>query len=65
MKKLTQRPLPSGLKNYFYDFDNTRMWKKWEKLEYIPPEDGAFNKIFVPTEQSFRYNYILKQMISI
>lgn len=60
MKKLTQRPLPTGLKNYFYDFDNSRIWKKWEQVDYIPPEDGLFAKIFVPTQQTFRYSYLMR-----
>ena len=49
----------------FYDQDN-KNFINWEKLvtEYVPPPDGKFSKILVPTSDTKKFNYLMSRHIT-
>lgn len=67
LRKVSGRHLPNtSLYESFYDFNGTSPnWILWEKLvtDYIPPIDGKFSQILVPTVDTRRFSYLLDQMI--
>ena len=48
-----------------FDFDD-KQWIPWERkvMEFVPPADGAFSKILVPTVDTVRYSFLLETLIS-
>ena len=67
LRKLSGRHLPNtSLFDSFFDFNgSTQNWIAWDKLvtDYIPPIDGKFSQILVPTVDTKRFSYLLSQMI--
>jgi len=67
LRKLSGRHLPNySLFDAFFDFNgSTQNWIPWEKLvtDYIPPIDGKFSQILVPTVDTKRFSYLLNLMI--
>jgi len=68
LRRVSGRHLPAtSLYENFYDFSGIKNWIAWEKLvaqtQYIPPADGKFSKILVPTVDTKRFSYLLGQMI--
>lgn len=59
-------PKAFTLYEYFYDTQH-HQWKNWESVvpEYIPPEDGKFSSILVPTIDTERYSFLLKTVLSV
>jgi len=66
IRKTTSRNLPpSSLFDNFYDYLGQRQWVPWDKKfteEYIPPEDGKFSKILVPTTDTKRFSWLFGQI---
>lgn len=68
LKGLTTAALPINYSLYemLYEF-NEKKWTPWEEKvgDYIPPSDGSFSKILVPTVDTERYSYLLKILINV
>ena len=66
VRKLSGRSLPTRLYDNFYDFNGSKNWILWDKLvtDYIPPIDGKFSKILVPTVDTRRFSWLLGQMVA-
>lgn len=56
-KNCQKRIPPASLFEHYYDMEGSRDFKKWGNLmqEYIPPADGKFSKILVPTEDTTKF----------
>jgi dynein heavy chain len=54
-----------SLFEHYYDPDN-KNFINWEKLvtEYLPPPDGKFSKILVPTSDTKKFSYLLSKHIT-
>jgi dynein heavy chain len=67
LKALSGRHLPNNsLYDSFFDFNGvSQNWTQWEKLttEYLPPADGKFSSILVPTADTKRFSFLVGQMI--
>ncbi|CAK8985449.1 unnamed protein product [Durusdinium trenchii] len=66
IKKLAQKVLPKqSLFDSYFDLEQGR-WTSWEDLmePFAPPPGLDFNKIFVPTIDTTRYSYLVKQFLS-
>eukprot|EP00434_Breviolum_minutum_P025657 symbB.v1.2.022672.t1/scaffold1992.1/size93445/3 len=66
IKKLAQKVLPKqSLFDSYFDLEQGR-WTSWEDLmeSFAPPPGLDFNKIFVPTIDTTRYSYLVKQFLS-
>jgi len=63
LKRLSGRHLPNNsLYDSFFDFNGTSQnWTIWEKLttEYLPPIDGKFSSILVPTADTKRFSFLV------
>lgn len=67
IRENTTPPILSSTNCYDVLFDfNEKVWVPWDRRvnEYVPPTDGAFNKILVPTVDTVRYGYLLSALIS-
>ncbi|CAJ1332260.1 unnamed protein product [Effrenium voratum] len=67
IKKLAQKVLPKqSLFDSNFDLEQGR-WTTWEDLmeAFAPPPGLDFNKIFVPTIDTTRYAYLVKQFLSL
>lgn len=67
LRKISGRVFPpSPLFDNYYDWKDSKNFIAWEKLvtEYIPPADRKFSKILVPTVDTKRFSYIIKQHIN-
>ena len=56
--------LPSSLYESYFDTEEFS-FSLWDNImkEYVPPKDGAFSKILVPTTDTVKYTYLLKAFI--
>eukprot|EP00929_Paragymnodinium_shiwhaense_P077084 TRINITY_DN3967_c0_g3_i3.p1 TRINITY_DN3967_c0_g3~~TRINITY_DN3967_c0_g3_i3.p1 ORF type:complete len:4541 (+),score=1544.66 TRINITY_DN3967_c0_g3_i3:127-13749(+) len=67
IKKLANKVLPTkqSLYDSYFDIEIGR-WTPWEEhiAEFAPPPGIDFNKIFVPTMDTTRYNWITKRFIA-
>ena len=66
INKLAQKVLPKqSLFDSYFDLEQGR-WTSWEDLmeAFAPPPGIDFNKIFVPTIDTTRYSYLVKQFLS-
>ena len=59
-------PINNPLYDCLFDF-NEKGWVAWERRvgDYIPPADGSFHKILVPTVDTVKYSYLLKILVDI
>jgi dynein heavy chain len=66
IRKTTSRSLPpTSLFDSFYDYQSQKIWTPWDKKfleEYVPPEDGKFSKILVPTTDTKKFNWLFEQI---
>ena len=68
LRGISGRALPaSSLYDNYFDYEKSKNFITWEKLvqNYIPPPDGKFSKILVPTVDTQRFSFILGQHIAI
>jgi dynein heavy chain len=56
--------LPQNLYDNVYDTKTSKL-DFWDKrvAEYVPPLDGRFGSILVPTMDTTRYSWLLNQVI--
>lgn len=70
LKKVAGRHVPTPVFDFYYDYNKSappaiRNWSNWDKhdLKYVPPPDGKFSKILVPTVDTKRFSFLLSLMV--
>jgi len=50
--------------DYFVD-EKTKEWKLWEAEEWVPPKKIAFSQLLIPTGDSTRAEYIIRNIANL